>query len=68
MPLEKATIRRFSSPCDYRIAQEVAVWEGRGSFLYHADAGGDILSQALTLAHLAHIWCRAGFSFSLVRS
>ena len=52
-------------PCT---AQEVAVGEGRGSFLYHVDAGGDIAAQALTLAHLAHIWARAGFSFSLVGS
>lgn len=46
--------------------KEVAVWEGRGAFLYHVDAGGDIAAQALTLAHLAHIWVRAGFSFSLL--
>lgn len=48
------------------ITQEVTVWEGRGAFLYHVDAGGDIAAQTLTLAHLAHIWVRAGFSFSLV--
>ncbi len=49
-------------------SQEVAAWEGRGDFLYHVDAGGDIAAQALTLAHLVHIWARAGLSFSLVRS
>jgi hypothetical protein len=47
--------------------QEVAAWEGRGAFLYNVDAGGDIAAQALTLGHLAHIWARAGLSFSLVR-
>lgn len=47
--------------------QDVAVWDGRGAFLYHVDAGGDIAAQSLTLAHLAHIWVRAGFSFSLVK-
>lgn len=49
-------------------AQEVAAWEGRGAFLYHVDVHGDIAAQTLTLAHLAHIWCRAGFTFSLVRA
>lgn len=43
------------------------MWEGRGAFLYNVDAGGDIAAQALTLGHLAHIWARAGLSFSLVR-
>lgn len=49
------------------VVQEVAAWEGRGAFLYNVDAGGDIAAQALTLGHLAHIWARAGLSFSLVR-
>lgn len=56
----------------YRIAsgeaggKAAAVWEGRGEFQYHVDAGGDIAAQALTLAHLAHIWFRAGFGFNLL--
>lgn len=47
-------------------SQERVVWEGRGELQYHVDAGGDIAAQALTLAHLAHIWYRAGFGFNLV--
>ncbi len=56
-----------STPLLFVPLQETAAWEGRGAFLYHVDAGGDIAAQALTLIHLAHIWARAGFSFSLVR-
>lgn len=50
-----------------QLGQEVPAWEGKSSFLFHLDLGGELLTHSLTLAHYLHIWIIHGFAFQLVR-